>query len=188
MDMSIMISIIVRSFITIISTIENIVVPRVSPLVYEGISMDNIAPYPLLSGTVHIQNNGSYMGTHPISYTGTGEPIELAIAQLPEIKVVRTTLHDKRTSQILGKNKNIQRAYEIKISNNSKVDRTLEIRENLPVSKHQDIVVKVATETTPKYKFDEKLGFLTWNPTIKAGQTKTFVLSYQVTIPSDWDM
>ena len=75
---------------------NNIVVPKVSPNVFEGISFPNPAPYALLSGNVHIHNAGSYMGTHSISYTGAGEPVELAISHVPELTIERTTLHDKK--------------------------------------------------------------------------------------------
>ena len=128
------------------------------------------------------------MGKHPISYIGAGAPLELAIGQLPELKVSRNTLHDKRKSQLLGKNKKLQRAYQIKVSNNSTVDKKIEIRENIPVSKHEDIQVEVGTETTQGFKVDKKQGFITWTPTIKAGKSETFLLYYQVTIPSEWEI
>ena len=170
------------------STVKYILTPKVSPLVYEAISMDNIAPYPLLSGMVHVQNNGSYMGKHPIPYIGAGAPLELAIGQLPELKVFRNTLHDKRKLQILGKNKKLQRAYQIKVSNNSKIDKNIEIRENIPVSKHDDINVEVGTKTTQGFKLDKKQGFITWTSTIKAGKSETFFLYYEVTIPNEWEI
>jgi uncharacterized protein (TIGR02231 family) len=168
--------------------VNNIVVPKVSPLVFEGVSTNNPAPYALLTGNVHIHNSGSYMGTHPISYTGAGEPIELAIAHKPELKVKRSTLHDMKKSKLLGKNKVIQRAYEIKVTNNSNEIQSLVIRENIPVSKHEDLKINIGEDTTSKYIFDEEQGFVTWNTEIKAQETSTFVLYYEVTIPSDWDM
>ena len=137
---------------------------------------------------MNIHNEGSYLGRHPISYIGSGDLVELAISHLPELKIERTTLHDKSTSQILGKNKLIQRAYEIKLTNNSKEFHSIEIRENIPVSMHEELQVKVGSDTTTGYDYNKRQGFVTWNTEIKPQETGSFLLFYEVSIPSTWDM
>ena len=65
--------------------------------------------------------------------------MEISIGVVPHINIERTTLQDKQTTQLLGKEQRLQRAYQIQVHNNSQAETTLEIREAIPVSKNKKI-------------------------------------------------
>ena len=168
--------------------IKKIFVPKISPFGYEIVAFKNPAPFGLLTGNVHINNQGSYMGTHAIPYVGAGAPLELAIAHTPEIRMNRSTLHDKKKTTMLGKSKIYQRAYEIEIQNQSQQIQKIEIRENIPISKHEDVVVTLGKSTSKGYDWDENQGFVTWFIEIKPQETQKLELVYEVSLPADWNM
>lgn len=164
-------------------------VPRILSSVIDTISFTNPAPYPLLAGTLHIHKNGTYMGEHSHAYTASGEKMEISLQTLPEITVERITLTDKRTSKLIGKKQQLQRAYSVSVQNNSNKAKQVQIREAIPVSKNEDIQVILDTvATTGSYNFDQYKGFLTWEITLAPKEKKTVEVVYQIEVPSDWQM
>ena len=163
-------------------------IPRGSPKAYDTVVFNNPAPYPLLSGTFTVQRNGTYMGQHSHSYTAPGEEMNISVGGVPHINIERTTLQDKRTTQLLGKEQRLQRAYQIQIHNNSQVETTLDVREAIPVSKNEKIRVQLdKTKTTGSYRFDEQQGFVVWTVLLKPQQTVSLDLFYHIYLPASWE-
>ena len=53
---------------------------------------------------------------------------------------------------------------------------------------HEQLLVKIGEDTTTGHDHNKKLGFVTWRTEIKPKETDSFLLFYEVSIPSDWDM
>src|SRR5204863_338866 len=81
-----------------------------------------------------------------------------------ELKVERQTRDDKdQSARFLSSTKHIVRGYRNKLTNRANGPETIELRENVPVSKIDDVKVEVlGASTTPGYQLDAARGFITW--------------------------
>ena len=73
--------------------------------------------------------------------------------------------------------------YEISIKNNKSTAVTVDLLDQIPVSKQKDIVVEVEDKCGSKYTAD--FGKLEWQVPVPAGQTKKIRFSYSVKYPKD---
>ena len=167
---------------------KNLLLPRLSPKVYQTIHFDNPAPYPLLSGQLHIHKNKTYMGTQSLSYRAPKDKMELSMGVDSEVLIERNPITEKDKNKGLISTKTLMsRAYRIRVHNTSKEAKSIEIRENIPVSKDSDIKVTLnKTYTTAGYTLDERQGFVIWNITVPPSGKQNLDLYFQVQIPESW--
>ena len=164
-------------------------IPRANPLVFDTVKFNNPAPYSLINSVMHLYQDGVFLGDHFHDTIASGEQIELALSSLPHLQVRRETLQDKRDQRILGKNQQLQRAYRVNIENLSNTVERIEVRESIPVSKHEDISVYLDAEETSKgFTLDEYKGFVSWTIDVAGNQKEALNLMYQVELPASWEV
>lgn len=165
-------------------------IPKMRPFVYQVVQLKNPAAYPLLAGRIHTYRAGSYVGDTHLRYKAPGEPMELSLGIDEEIKVERKDLAAKdRKPGFLSKTKHLEQAYRILIENRASSRQRVEVRENIPVSKAEDVEVElVKKKTTPGYTIDSHRGFIAWKVSLARGQEKYVDLSYTVHLPEDWEV
>lgn len=165
-------------------------IPKMRPFVYQVVQLKNPAAYPLLSGRIHTYRAGSYVGDTHLEYKAPGEPMELSLGLDEEIKVERKDLAAKdRSPGFLSKTKHLEQAYRIILENRAGSRQRVEVRENIPVSKTEDVEVElVKQKTTPGFTLDTHRGFIAWKVSLARGQEKYVDLSYTVHLPEDWEV
>lgn len=164
-----------------------VTIPKISPYVYQTISFFNPSPYPILHGDIQIQRNGTFMGKHPIPYTSSGEPIEVSLGTDSQYRVEYEPIVQKTKEKgVFDFSKYLQRAFRITVTNLTDQKRSIEVREQIPVSKHEKIDVMLRKETTSGYKIDQEQGFLHWDIDLEASETKVLELHYKIKIPEEW--
>jgi len=63
----------------------------------------------------------------------------------------------------------------------------VEVRENIPVSKTEQVKVELVKDKTAKhYQFDQHRGFISWTLRLSAGREKSVDLAYTIHLPEDW--
>jgi len=165
-------------------------IPKMRPFVYQVVQLKNPAAYPLMAGRIHTYRAGSYVGDTHLGYTAPGEPMELSLGMDEEIKVERKDLAAKdRSPGFLSKTKHLEQSYRILIENRASSRQRVEVRENIPVSKTEDVEVElVKKKTTPGFTLDRHRGFIAWKVSLARGQEKYVDLSYTVHLPEDWEV
>jgi uncharacterized protein (TIGR02231 family) len=167
-----------------------VVTPKLDEHVFQIVTLKNPAAYPLLDGRVRSYRAGSYVGDAHLPYRGVGEPLEVSLGVDDEIKVERQTLEEKdRASALLSSTKQIARAYRAVVTNRAAGPATVELRDNLPVSKIADVRVELqGAGTTSGYKLDAERGFVTWSVALAPAERKNVDLSYTIRLPDDWQV
>lgn len=162
-------------------------IPKMAPYVYQTVSFFNPSPYPILEGNIQVQRNGTYMGQHPISYTAPKEPLEISLGTDSRFRVEYKPIVQKKEGQrLFDPNKNLNKAFQITIFNLTDERQTIEVRDQLPISKHEKITVSMGEKTTPGYQLDQETGLLFWDLTLEPSQSKELVLYYTIQIPEEW--
>ncbi len=165
-----------------------VALPSLSPWVYQVARLKNPASFPLVEGTVHVFRGGSYVGDDRFEYRAPGEPIELSLGIDDEIELERQDLlQGTREAGFFSGSQSIVSAQRSIIRNRSNGDVTVELREQIPVSKNSDISVTVdAEKTSPGSTLDALRGHLTWKVTLKKGQTDKRDLAFTIALPKEW--
>jgi uncharacterized protein (TIGR02231 family) len=165
-------------------------IPKLKPYVYQVATFKNPAPYPLIAGLIHAHRGTSYVGDTRLDYTAPGEPMEVSLGIDEEIKVERKDLREmEKDASFLSSTKHLERSYRIKVNNRSAGRQGVEVRENIPVSKTEEVEVElVKDKTSPNYRLDSHRGFISWIVHVDPAQEKAVDLAYTIHLPEEWEV
>jgi uncharacterized protein (TIGR02231 family) len=172
------------------ASVKLVATPKLDEHVYQIASLKNPAAYPLLEGRVRSYRSGSYVGDSRLRHQGVGAPFEVSLGIDEELKVERKTLDDKdKSAGFLSSTKHIVRGYRNKLTNRTAGPETIELRENIPVSKIDDVKVELLGKTTTGgYQLDAARGFVTWTISLVSGEWRNVDLAYAIHLPDDWQV
>lgn len=161
--------------------------PALSAYVHQVAQFSNPAPYPLLAGKLHIHRAGTYVGATRLKYKAPGEPMEVAMGVDEEVRVQRINLKRvNRSAKFLSSTKRIEHGYRVALENLANSAVEVEVRERIPVSKIEDVNVKLLKKTSSGYQLDAHRGFLTWTVPLKRGEKGQRDLYFTIVLPKDW--
>jgi uncharacterized protein (TIGR02231 family) len=172
------------------ATAKHVATPKLDARVYQIVTLKNPAAYPLLAGRVRSYRAGSYVGDTKLRHHGVGEPLEVSLGADEEIKVERQVLEEKdRDAAFLSSTKQIVRAFRTVLTSRAAAGVTVEVRDNLPVSKIDDVRVDLqGNRTTGGYKLDRDRGMLTWSIPLAPAEHKNVDVAYTIKLPDDWQV
>jgi uncharacterized protein (TIGR02231 family) len=167
-----------------------VTIPKLSEYVYHLVKMKNPAPYPLLPGKLNAFRAHSFVGSTMIAFTAPGEEMEISLGIDSEVKVERKDLLKKdRSPGWWSSTKHIDQSYRIILTNQAKSSLEVEVRENIPVSKTEQVEVELDKDkTTRGYKLDDYRGFISWTRRIKSAKSESLDLTYSIHLPEDWKL
>src|SRR6185295_14066990 len=126
------------------AAVKLVATPKLDEHVYQVAALKNPAAYPLLEGRVRSYRNGSYVGDSRLRHQGVGAPFEISLGADEELKVERKTREDKdKGAGFFSSTKHIVQGYRTKLTNRAAGAETIELRENIPVTKIDEVKVEV---------------------------------------------
>lgn len=167
-----------------------VAVPKRTGHVYRLVKFDNPARYPLLAGRLHTWRGGSFVGTQSLEHTGPGGPIEASLGIDAALRVERVVLDDRtRDPGFLSSTRTLPRAFSFTVRSTASRAATVELRENIPVSKVDDVKVRIdGKKTTGGYAHTALTGLVTFEVKVPAGGEQTVKLGYSIALPEDWKL
>ncbi len=167
-----------------------VAVPKRTGHVYRLVKFDNPARYPLLAGRLHTWRGDSFVGTQALEHTGPGGPIEASLGIDASLRVERVVLDDRtRDPGFLSSTRTLPRAFSFTVRSTNKKAATVELRENIPVSKVDDVKVRIdGKKTTKGHALDKLTGLVTFEVKVPRGGEETVKLGYTIALPEDWKM
>jgi uncharacterized protein (TIGR02231 family) len=165
-----------------------VTIPKLKPQVFQVMQLSNPAAYPLLPGQVHVHRAGAYIGDLHLDYKAPGEAMEVSLGPDSELRAVRKSLkHIDRSPGFLSSTRHLKRAFQIELKSNARKAVKVQVRENIPVSKIDDVKVELEKDkTTPGFELDAYRGFISWGVELRAGEEKQLDLAYTIHLPEDW--
>ena len=155
--------------------------PRVDNGVYLVASIDDYSQYNLLNGEANIIFEDMYVGKTMISPNQTTESMQLTMGNDKKISIKREKIADKSETKFISSYKEQTFTYEITVKNNKKETINLKLKDQYPISTNEKIQVELLEDS--KAEVNTETGILTWNTTLKAGESKKYRLSYKVKYP-----
>lgn len=159
-------------------------VPKMDPGVFLLAKIPNYGRYGLLSGTAQIFFKDTYVGQSEIDTKTVSDTLLLSLGRDEDISIKRVKPTDLAyTPKFLNNFKRELVAYDIVVKNNKKIPVNIEILDQIPVSKQDDITVELEERSGAQYSAD--FGKLLWHLEVPAYSSKTLRFKYWLKYPKD---
>ena len=167
------------------ATINLVCVPRLAQAAFIEASVVYGGEQQLLPGQANLFREGQFAGSIPLGPVAPGESFKVSLGKDDNMKVERKLITDKSAGSFMGITKS-QRRYRwvTTLKNFHEGARSIEIREQMPRSRQNSIVVEPMEMTPdPMAEPSDQPGLKRWKMDIPANGTSKVVFSYQVKFP-----
>lgn len=137
----------------------------------------------LVEGPANVYYSGTYVGQSYINTRSVDDTLLLSLGRDNKVVVTRTKMKDLTSIKSMAGSKKETYGYEMAVKNNRKAPINIEIYDQLPVSKQNEIEVE-AIELS-KADHDLPTGKLKWNLTVAPAETKKLQLSFSIKYPKN---
>lgn len=168
---------------TLNSSYQYYAVPKLDENAFLVMKIDKWDDLNLLPGEANIFFENSFVGKTYLNLQTTKDSLFISLGRDENIIVNRKQLKDFTDEKFLSNDVERNFIYEIQTKNIKKTKINLIVEEQFPISKQEDIVVKL--KETDGAKFNNENGSLTWNFNINPNETITKKFSFSVRYPKD---
>ena len=159
-------------------------VPKLDASAFLLAKVADYGKYNLLAGTANIFFRDTYVGQTFINPNVTADTLLISLGRDEQISIKRIQPKDfTARKKILSNTVKESFAYEITVRNNKTIPISIEILDQVPVSKQEGIEVDLEEKDGAEYT--ETYGKLLWKLDIKAGQSKKIKFAYSIKYPKD---
>lgn len=160
-------------------------IPKLSDETYLVGTLSGYEQYGLLPGYATVTFNNTFVGKTLINPNVADSLFTITLATDPRIAVKREKQQQYCETKHVGNSTTVTQSYLITVKNNQSKEVKLTLKEQYPISSDKDIEVKV-TSITPAATYNKSdIGVVTWDVNLKAGETRTFSITYSVKHPKD---
>ena len=146
----------------------------------------NTSDYPLLAGSMNVFLDDTFVASSPLPTVMPGEKFDLALGADEGISVKRK-LNNRFTEDtgVVSKGKRITYDYTITLQNNKKTAEKITVLDQVPLSRHEKITVKVLAPSEREVK-PEADGTLKWMISLNPGEKRALPLKFSIEYPADF--
>lgn len=155
--------------------------PKLDKNVYLLAGISDWGQYNLLAGEANITYDGVYGGKSMIDPASTQEVMQLTLGNDKRVVVKREKMQDFSSTKVIGSEKKQQFTYLLTVKNNKNMDIDMILKDQYPLSTDKAIIVELVDISGAHN--NTEVGTLTWEFPMKAGETRTFKVSYTVKYP-----
>ncbi|MCP4216445.1 MAG: mucoidy inhibitor MuiA family protein [bacterium] len=163
---------------------DYVIAPKLEELAYRRIYAVNDSPYVLLPGPAQLFDGDDYIGAVAFELIAPGQKIKLYFGTDNRIHVKRELVNRETEKKFMAEKRRIRFAYEITLENHTGEPQTVTVCDQIPVSKHESIKVKLEN-TEPDTNEKDELNRLKWKLLLKAGAKERLRLDFSVEYPGD---
>ena len=162
--------------------IDYLAVPKRSEAVFRRVKALNGSAGPMLAGPVNLFVGDEYVGSSSLDYIAKGEEIELSLGVEERITVDRELTRRDVDKARLRDRRQLQYGYKIEIHNLLPTKVTIEIHDQIPVARHEDIKVK-PLHLSPDPTDKSELNVYEWSVDVPAGEELSLSYDFLVEHP-----
>lgn len=164
--------------------LDLVIAPRQSSSAIKRFKAINNSDYLLMPGLIHLYDESLYAGKTTIEVVPVGAEMELCFGTDDNVKIERELVKRQVNKKVLQERKLNLYAYQIKITNNTNTVKKTEVLDQIPVSKHEEIKVKLE-ESRPQPTSTDDLNRMTWFVNLAPYETKTILYEFSVDSPKE---
>jgi uncharacterized protein (TIGR02231 family) len=159
--------------------LDYIAIPQHTDAVYRRVKLTNDSPSPLLAGQTNLFVQEEYIGQTAVAYTPTAGELELLFGVEERLTVGRELTKREVDKKFLSDKRRLRYGYEIKLESWLDKPAIIEVRDNIPVSRHEEIKVELK-DVSPAPAAQSDLNMLKWHIPLPAKQKRQVRYEYQV--------
>jgi uncharacterized protein (TIGR02231 family) len=148
--------------------IDYLSVPKLAEAVYRRAKIVNRSEFLLLDGPASLFIAGGFVGTLPLKRTAPNEEFELSLGVDDRVTVKRELKAREADKKLIGDRRRLRVVYAIEIKNLRAQKIELELRDQFPVSRHEQVKVKLEA-CDPKPIEQTDLNELKWRLALEPG-------------------
>jgi len=167
--------------------LDYISAPRLVEAVYRRARIRNDSPYTLLGGEASLFVGDEFIGTTPLELTAAQGEIELSLGVEDRIKVERELKRRDTDKRLIGGRRHLVYGYEIRVENLLPVKAGLQLHDQIPVARHEEIKVKLEA-CEPKPSEQTELNLLKWELNLEPGSKYTLRFDFSVDSPQGMEI
>jgi hypothetical protein len=157
--------------------------PKLSTDAFLMASIANWHIYELLNGDVNLFFKGIYQGKTYFDLSSVEDTLTLSVGRDRDIQIKRESLKEFARRSVVGSNRREQRVWEITVKNNKPFGITIDIEDQVPVSRLSDIKIEQVEHNGAT--IDEATGKVKWNLKMQPGEQRKLTLKYTVRYPQN---
>lgn len=166
------------------ATFQYYTLPKVQEIAYLNGKFKNSSNYIFLAGNANTYVGNEFSGNTYLNTIAPEESSEISFGTDERVRVKRELIKTLVSSVgLFSKREKKEFEYRITIENLHQQDIDIKIIEQIPISQHKDIEVKVTKIEPAGYEEDKNLGSFTYQPKIKPQQKFIITLNYYVEYP-----
>lgn len=167
----------------LVPQIDYLTIPRHTDAAYRRAKFVNSTPAPFLPGRINLFVGEEYIGGNRLPYTPPLAELELVLGVEERIKVKRELKRRDVDKRMLRDARQVAFAYEIEVENLLPNDAKITVKDQYPVSRHEQIKVRL-DRVVPAPKEETELHILEWQLIVSPRQKEKISLEYQIEHPS----
>jgi len=164
--------------------LDYISVPKLAEFAYRRAKVKNVSDLMLLPGRAALFVEGDFIGSAPLKLIAPGEEFDLYLGVDDRVYVRRELKAREVDKKFLQDKRKVQYGYAIELRNLRPDTIALEIHDQLPVSRHESIKVKLES-SDPKPAEQSELSELTWKLTLEPNAKQIVRFDFSVEHPRD---
>lgn len=161
-------------------------VPKLDPSVYLSAKITDWEEAFLNPGEIKLFLENSFVGKTYLNTNQVSDTLNLSLGADERITVERKKLKSFDKKQFLGSKITSSSVFEISLRNQKSVPVTIVVKDQIPISTHQDITV--TAENLSGAKLNKETGMLEWELELKAGEQRKIKFGYEVKYPKDMQL
>lgn len=156
-------------------------VPKLNTEVFVTANVQSNELISQLNGEANIYLNGTFTGKTYLSQQ-TSDSLLVTLGKDNRIVVKREKVKEMCSKSLFGSNKKDASTIEITLTNTSSEPIELDVKDQIPLSSNQEILVKLVDAGGAIYTVES--GMLNWSVSIPAKQSKKIRFAFEISYPS----
>ncbi|WP_445246235.1 mucoidy inhibitor MuiA family protein [Microcoleus sp. OTE_8_concoct_300] len=163
---------------------EYIAVPRLVSFAYlQAVVVNPLTGATLLPGKANIFRDNTFVGTVQLENVSPGQEYKVNLGIDERLKIERELVERQVDKKLIGQQRRMSYAYRLNVTNLQQVQVHLTLQEQLPVSRNEQIKVRL-TLTNPKIVAGE-MGLLEWIMSLQPQAKQELYYQFVVEHPPD---
>ena len=160
---------------------EHATVPKLDKDAFLMANMINWTDFDWISSEINVFYDDTYIGRSFLDVSSIEDTLSLSLGRDKKVVIERQKIKDFCKIKSIGLNKKKLVGYEITVRNNKQTEILLNLRDQIPVSQHEQIEVSIIDVSGAKKEVNT--GFLDWDLKLKPGESKTVEIKFEVKYP-----
>ena len=167
---------------SLLPNLDYLAIPKHTDAVYRRAKLTNSSASPLMAGPANLFVGDEFIGSSKIDYTPSNGEIELLLGVEERLTVEREMVKRDVDKRLLRDNRQLRYGYEIKIKNLLQSVVKIELQDQIPVSRQEQIKIKL-DKVQPEPAEKSELNILEWHLSLAASTEQTISYEYSVEHP-----